>query len=111
MRIAADTNVLLDQALDDRFVTDALATIRRRLRGARVLVVPTVLHELALQLESGRNRAVRLAAAVVGKQGHTVTDDIGWGSRITPRQMTLDVGFFAQVARSNVKCHGVTPCP
>ena len=23
--------------------------------------------------------------------------------------MTLDVGFFAQVARSNVKCHGVTP--
>ena len=48
MLIAADTNVLLDLALEVEAVADALATIRQRLPDARFVVPPTVLHELAL---------------------------------------------------------------
>ena len=50
MLIAADTNVLLDLAQDVEAVRDALDTIRHRLSDARLVVPPTVLHELALVL-------------------------------------------------------------
>lgn len=44
--IAADTNVGLDLAQADEWIVDALATIRRRLRGCSLLIPPTVLEEL-----------------------------------------------------------------
>jgi predicted nucleic acid-binding protein len=51
--IAADTNVLLDLASEVETVTDAVGTICRRLREARFVVPPTVLHELALAVRGG----------------------------------------------------------
>jgi hypothetical protein len=45
--IATDTNVLLDLAEEDETVLDCFETLRRRLPGSRVMVLPTVIHELA----------------------------------------------------------------
>ena len=44
--VAVDTNVLLDFAAKDEAVLDAVATIRRRLRHADLIVSPTVVLEL-----------------------------------------------------------------
>jgi len=60
--IAADTNVLLDLALEVEAVMDALATIRQRLPNARLIVPPTAIHELALTMRSGGTQSVRDAA-------------------------------------------------
>ena len=62
MLIAADTNVLLDLALEVEAVVDALATIRQRLPEARFVVPPTVLHELALAVRTGETDRLRKAA-------------------------------------------------
>ena len=62
MLIAADTNVLLDLALEAEAVADALATIRQRLPDARFVVPPTVLHELALAARTGETERIRKAA-------------------------------------------------
>ena len=61
MLIAADTNVLLDLALDTEAIKDALETLRKRIPKARLVVPPTVLHELALAVKSGET-AKRAAA-------------------------------------------------
>ena len=47
MLIAVDTNVLFDLAADVETVVDAIATIRRGVKGARFIVPPTALHEVA----------------------------------------------------------------
>ena len=60
--IAADTNVLLDLALEVGAVVDALATIRQRLPEARFVVPPTVLHVLALAVRTGETERLRKAA-------------------------------------------------
>ena len=59
MKLAADTNVLLDLAdgVDD--VIDALQVIGRRLPDAELLVTPSVLEELAYLADSGVSAAVR----------------------------------------------------
>ena len=62
MLIAADTNVLLDLASEVETVTDAVGTIRRRLREARFVVPPTVLHELALAVRGGKTGRIGKAA-------------------------------------------------
>lgn len=62
MLIAADTNVLLDLALDVEAVADALKTIRQRLPDPRLVTPPTVLHELALAVRSGETQRVGKAA-------------------------------------------------
>ena len=62
MLIAADTNVLLDLALGTEAVMDALETLRERLPEARLVVPPTVLHELALAVKSGETEKQRKAA-------------------------------------------------
>ena len=59
--IAVDTNVLLDQAVEDPDVLDAISTIRERLSDARFYVLPTCLEELGVQLAHG-NREERAAA-------------------------------------------------
>ena len=53
MLIAVDTNVLLDLALEVEAVKDALDTVRKRIPGVRLVVPPTVLHELAFTVKSG----------------------------------------------------------
>jgi predicted nucleic acid-binding protein len=51
--IAVDTNVLLDHALDDADVLDAISTIKKRLPNARLVVLPTTLEELGHQVSHG----------------------------------------------------------
>ena len=53
MLIAVDTNVLLDQAVGDADVLDAILVLRTRLKGATFIVPPTVLEELGFQLVNG----------------------------------------------------------
>ena len=62
MLIAADTNVLLDLAEEVETVTDAVSTIRQRLREARFVVPPTALHELALAVRDGETERIRKTA-------------------------------------------------
>ena len=45
--LAADTNVLLDYAKEDETVVDCFATLRQQLPSSPVIVLPTVIHELA----------------------------------------------------------------
>ena len=59
--IAVDTNVLLDQAVGDQDVIDAIEVTKSRLPDARLIVPPTVLEELAVQM--GRGSASERAAA------------------------------------------------
>jgi predicted nucleic acid-binding protein len=64
MLIAVDTNVLFDLASDVETVVDAVATIRRRIRGARFIVPPTALHEVAdnaLRGDTPRKREIAQA--------------------------------------------------
>jgi predicted nucleic acid-binding protein len=51
--IAVDTNVLLDQAVGDADVLDALLTLTTRLKGTSFIVPPTVLEELGYQFVNG----------------------------------------------------------
>ena len=59
LRLAADTNVLLDLAAEVEDVLDALAVMERRLSDADRLVSPSVLDELAFLCDSGETKAVR----------------------------------------------------
>ena len=61
MLIAVDTNVLLDQALEDQDVWGAIDVIRARLPDAKLVVPPTVLEELGYQLVNG-DKSERAAA-------------------------------------------------
>lgn len=60
--IAADTNVLLDYAKEDETVIDCFETLHRRLPESPVLVLPTVIHELADLSEDGETNEIRRAA-------------------------------------------------
>ncbi|MFZ1220446.1 MAG: PIN domain-containing protein [Chthoniobacterales bacterium] len=62
MLVAVDTNVLIDQALDDANVIGALATIQKRLENVKLIVTPTVLHELAWAVDHSDEPEVRNAA-------------------------------------------------
>src|SRR5881397_1131938 len=46
MLIAVDTNVLMDLAAEVESVMDAVELVQRRISGARLIVVPTVIEEL-----------------------------------------------------------------
>jgi hypothetical protein len=60
--IATDTNVLLDQAIGDGDVFDALSVLRKRLPKSKFIVTPTVLEELAWQADNGSTAEKRMAA-------------------------------------------------
>ncbi|MCX6902506.1 MAG: type II toxin-antitoxin system VapC family toxin [Verrucomicrobia bacterium] len=60
--IAADTNVLLDYARADETVVDCFDTLSRRLPGAVVIVLPTVIHELADLADDGETEDIRRAS-------------------------------------------------
>ena len=62
MLLAVDTNVLLDQALENADVLDALETIRERLNEARFLVPSTVIEELSRLAFRGETTGDRAAA-------------------------------------------------
>jgi len=60
--IAADSNVLLDYAQADEIVIDCFDLLRERLPGSSVLVLPTVISELADLVEAGPDERTREAA-------------------------------------------------
>ena len=62
MLVAVDTNVPLDLAHGVADVVDALAVIRERIAGARLIVPPTVALELAYLSEFADEAGVRAAA-------------------------------------------------
>jgi rRNA-processing protein FCF1 len=60
--VAVDTNVLLDLAEGNELAWGAVETIRRRLKGAQIVVLPTVIQELAHLVESGAGAPERTLA-------------------------------------------------
>ena len=115
--VAVETNVLLDQALADRFVTDALDTIRQRLKSPRI-IVPPALHELAFQFRHGRSAEAKQAAETAlgnlvawGYEpfnatpiGHGIVESIGFKLRsqgVLPEQEVNDSFIIAEAALFN----------
>lgn len=115
MQFAVDTNVLLDQALGNEDVLDALDIIRKRVPGVRFVVTPTVLQELAFQAQDGPEAGVRAAAITVlgnllkwGYQplnlipvGHGIVQSIGFKMRaagIIPDDEVHDSEIIAEAA-------------
>jgi predicted nucleic acid-binding protein len=62
LRLAVDTNVLLDLAAGVDSVQDAFSLLQERLPGADILVVPSVLDELAFLSDSGDTNRIRQTA-------------------------------------------------
>ena len=62
MLVAVDTNVLLDQANEEGDVIEALGIIRERLANVRLIVTPTVLHELSWAVDHAGGLKTRKAA-------------------------------------------------
>lgn len=95
MLIAVDTNVLLDQAVHDADVIDALSVIRERLPAAQFLISPTVLGELGEQEENGSKDERKAAGVVIDSlrawgyspvnlipAGHGIVEQIGFQLRV-----------------------------
>lgn len=88
MLVALDTNVLLDQAIENADVLDAVATIRARLPDAAFIVPPTVLEELGYQFEMGNaeaQAAAEVALSCMGKWGYKPINVIPVGKGIAER--------------------------
>ena len=62
LRLAVDSNVLLDLAEGGESVLDTLALLDQRLPGNDMLVVPSVLDELAFLCDFGETDRVRQSA-------------------------------------------------
>ena len=86
--IAVDTNVLLDQAVEDADVLDAIATIKARLTGSTFLVPPTVLEELGYQYSEGdaeERHAAERALECMQEWGYNPINVIPVGKGIAER--------------------------
>lgn len=68
LRLAVDTNVLLDLAGEVDDVLDAMAIIARRLPDTDKLVLPSVVDELAFLTDSGQTEQTRLIAGKAMRQ-------------------------------------------
>ncbi|MBM3837574.1 MAG: hypothetical protein FJ398_06360 [Verrucomicrobia bacterium] len=68
LRLAVDTNVLLDLAGEVDDVLDAVAVISLRLPDTDKLVLPSVLEELAFLADSGRTKEACLLSAKAIRQ-------------------------------------------
>jgi rRNA-processing protein FCF1 len=99
--IAVDTNVLLDQALDDADVLDALQVIRERLSGARLIVTPTVLEELGKQADEDTDPERRAVA------GRVLDCMIAWGYEPW-NVIPVGKGITEQIS-FKLRRHGVIP--
>ncbi|HXP63678.1 MAG TPA: type II toxin-antitoxin system VapC family toxin [Dongiaceae bacterium] len=100
--IATDTNVLLDLAEEDETVLDCFETLRRRLPGSMVMVLPTVLHELADLADEGQTEETRRAARnALGSVLHP------WGFQPV-NLVPVDHGIVEQIARS-IRQKGLIP--
>ena len=100
--IAVDSNVLLDRANDDELVQDAIETVRRRIRGAKFIVTPTVIEEIALKAERGekpldRRLAKRVLARLIAPWGFAPMSFIPVGR-----------GIVVEIAR-RLRSEGIIP--
>jgi rRNA-processing protein FCF1 len=68
LRLAGDTNLLLDLAESDEDVLDAMAVIDQRMPDAEWLVSPSVLDELAYLTDSGDTTELRQSAQAAFQQ-------------------------------------------
>ena len=66
--VAVDTNVLLDLAEGSEHAWGAVETIRRRLKNVRIVVLPTVIQELAHLVENGDTPRERELAGKAAQQ-------------------------------------------
>lgn len=115
MLIAVDTNVLIDQALCDADVLDAIGIIQERLRDARFIVTPTVLQELAWLVDNGDGTMEKNAAndalscllkwryepLNVIPVGHGIVEQISFKLRsrgIIPEEEENDAAIVAEAA-------------
>ena len=89
LRLAADTNLLLDLADQDEDVLDAVAVIDQRLPEADWLVSPAVLDELAFLADSGDTPKLRQSA-------RRAFQDFQSGQRFRP---LLDIPFPADYVK------------
>jgi predicted nucleic acid-binding protein len=66
--IAVDTNVLLDLAEDNEAAWGAVEIIRRRLKDAQIVAVPTVIQELAHLVDHGETKQARNLALIAARK-------------------------------------------
>ena len=100
--IAVDSNVLLDRANNDELVQDATETVRRRIRGAKFIVTPTVIEEIVLKAERGEKPLDRrLAKCVLANLANT------WG--FEPMSfIPVGRGIVVEIAR-RLRSEGIIP--
>lgn len=90
--VVADSNVPLDLARGREDVLDAIALIRRRLRGGRILIPPRVIRELAFLAEYADESATR------GDVVNFFRRHQEWGCQLVSH-VTLGEEFVERVAR------------
>lgn len=90
--VVADSNVPLDLARGREDVLDAIAYIRRRLRGGNILIPPRVVRELAFLAEYADEPATRRLAATFLRRHKE------WGCQLIG-YVTLGEEFVERVAR------------
>ncbi len=115
MLVAVDTNVLLDQAVGDADVIEAISIIQKRLKNVKLNVTPTVLHELAWAVDHAEESETREAALQAlahlqewGYQalnvipvGHGIVEQISLRlrmARILPDEEQNDASLIAEAA-------------
>jgi len=88
-RLAVDTNFVLDLARQRDVAHDALEVIRRRIRGAQIVVVPTTLDELINKAnndpDSKQRECAGRALARMRREWGMVTVELGDLQNITAR--------------------------
>jgi len=103
MRLAVDTNFLLYLAQPREVAHDALEVIRRRIRGAQILVTPTVLDELVTKSEDDTDPVVRdLARKALPRFMRE------WG--MTPVELPDLQSTFARSIADKLLAQGIMPC-
>ena len=90
--VVADSNVPLDLARGCEDVLDAIALIRRRLRGGKMLIPPRVVRELAFLAEFADEPETRASAAAFLRRHRE------WGCQLVS-YVTLGEEFVERVAR------------
>lgn len=112
--IAADTNVLLDYANGEEFAADCFATIRQRIPGSAVIILPTVIQELAHLVDDPDEPSdIRLAATATLSRllhewrlqpvncvpvGHGIVEETALGAGLPPGDEFNDALILAEAA-------------
>jgi hypothetical protein len=102
LRLAVDTNVLLDLAGGVEAVLDAFALLDQRVPGNDTLVVPSVLDELAFLCDCGDTEPVRQSA-------HRALNLVRTQDRFRPLlELACPPALVEEVARA-VRSRGLLP--